>query len=152
MDQDRSPTRRDTGGDLITALIDVVFQLNGKLLRAGDALVAEFGLTSARWQVLGAIGTGAATTAQIARQRGLRRQSVQEIVTRLRADGLVDVRPNPDDRRSPLVSLTSRAEHLLAAIRPEQARWANQLASPFSADQLADTVQVLATIRDMTNA
>src|SRR5690349_11983762 len=97
---------RDAGGELITALIDEVFQLNGKLLRAGDALSGEFGLTSARWQVLGAIGPDSATAAQIARRRGLRRQSVQEVVTRLRADGLVDVRPNPADRRAPLISLT----------------------------------------------
>lgn len=142
----------DTGGDLITALIDEVFQLNGKLLRAGDGLVAEFGLTSARWQILGAIDRDGTTVAQIARHRGLRRQSVREIVTRLRADGLVAVRANPDDRRSPLVSLTPRAHEMLAAVRPAQARWANGLGSTFPPGRLADAVRLLAALRAALDA
>jgi len=142
---------RDAKGDLITTLIDEVFQLNGQLLRAGDALVAEFGLTSARWQVLGAIGADEATVAGIARQRGLRRQSVQEVVTRLRADGLVDVRPNPADRRSPLLRLTPKARKVLAEVHPEQVRWANELGSGLSADQLAKAVKTLAAVRAALN-
>ncbi|GAB3980150.1 MarR family winged helix-turn-helix transcriptional regulator [Actinoallomurus acanthiterrae] len=149
MDQQPALDRRDAGGDLITALIDEVFQLNGRLLRAGDALAAEFGLTSARWQVLGAIGDGPATAAAIARRRGLRRQSVQEIVTRLRADGLVETRPNPADRRAPLVTLTPRAERLLTAIGPAQARWANQLGNTLTVEQLATAVEVLTAVRAM---
>lgn len=39
----------------VTELILETFRLNGRLLAAGDALVANIGLTSARWQVLGAI-------------------------------------------------------------------------------------------------
>src|SRR5205814_345438 len=42
-------------GGLVTELILEVFRLNGRLLAAGDRLVADLGLTSARWQVLGAI-------------------------------------------------------------------------------------------------
>jgi DNA-binding MarR family transcriptional regulator len=133
--------------ELITALVDEVFQLNGKLLRAGDALVAGVGLTGARWQVLGALGAGPATVAQVARRRGLRRQSVREIVTRLLADGLVEARPNPDDRRSPLIGLTPHADELLAKVRPRQARWANHLGSVVTAERLADALDVLAAIR-----
>ena len=39
----------------LTDVIIGVFRLNGALLVCGDALVADLGLTSARWQVLGAI-------------------------------------------------------------------------------------------------
>ena len=39
----------------LTGLVIEVFRLNGDLLAAGDALVGDLGLTSARWQVLGAI-------------------------------------------------------------------------------------------------
>ena len=41
----------------VTALILETFRLNGRLLAAGDALVESLDLTSARWQVLGAIAT-----------------------------------------------------------------------------------------------
>jgi hypothetical protein len=44
-----------TAKDAVTQLVLETFRLNGCLLIAGDALVADIGLTSARWQVLGAI-------------------------------------------------------------------------------------------------
>lgn len=147
MDHGQSSVQRDARGDLITALIDEVFLLNGRLLRAGDTLAAESGLTGARWQVLGALGDGPATASQVARKRGLRRQSVQEIVTKLRADGLVGTRPNPHDRRAPLLTLTPQAVEALTAIRPMQARWANRLGAEFTVDQLADTLRTLAAVR-----
>ena len=40
---------------LLTDLVLEVFRLNGRLIASGDVLVAKIGLTSARWQVLGAI-------------------------------------------------------------------------------------------------
>jgi hypothetical protein len=47
--------RHRPAGKAATALILEVFRFNGRLLAAGDKLVANLGLTSARWQVLGAI-------------------------------------------------------------------------------------------------
>jgi len=48
-------TRRTPGGDALTGLILDLFRLNSRLLIAGDRLVAPLGLTSARWQILGAV-------------------------------------------------------------------------------------------------
>ena len=52
-------------------LVEAVFQANGKLLAIGDQLSAEFGLTGARWQVLGALQleNRPLTVAQIARRQ-----------------------------------------------------------------------------------
>ena len=63
----------------ITDLVLEVFRLNGRLNASGDALVAKIGLTSARWQVLGAIALKAAPlpVVRIAEAMGLSRQSVQ---------------------------------------------------------------------------
>ena len=53
-------TKRHTpGGEALTDLVLAVFRLNGRLLAAGDHLVSDLGLTSARWQVLGAIAHSA---------------------------------------------------------------------------------------------
>jgi hypothetical protein len=56
----------------MTELILETFRLNGRLLAAGDALVADVGLTSARWQVLGAIALAPVPqpVAHIARNMG----------------------------------------------------------------------------------
>ncbi|MFC6050148.1 MarR family transcriptional regulator, partial [Methylobacterium hispanicum] len=55
-----------------------VFRLNGDLVEGGDALVRDLGLTSARWQVLGAVALSPVPlpVAHIARNMGLARQSV----------------------------------------------------------------------------
>ena len=46
---------RTRTGEAATKLILSTFRANGLLLDAGDFLTAREGLTSARWQVLGAL-------------------------------------------------------------------------------------------------
>jgi DNA-binding MarR family transcriptional regulator len=74
----------------VTALILETFRLNGRLLAAGDALVGGLGLTSARWQVLGAIAAAQVplSVAQIARAMGLTRQAVQRLANDMQRNGL----------------------------------------------------------------
>lgn len=94
---------RTARGEAATELVLRVFRANGVLLAAGDRLAAEQGLTSARWQVLGALALAGRplTVAQIARRMGLTRQSVQASVDRLRRATLLEADENPDHRRSP---------------------------------------------------
>lgn len=95
-----------------TVLTLAVFRLNGALIALGDAVVAPLGLTSARWQVMGAIaqGAGALPVASIARNMGLVRQSVQRIVDEMKTEGLIDFVPNPHHRRAKLVQLSEHGE------------------------------------------
>jgi DNA-binding MarR family transcriptional regulator len=98
------------------------FRLNGALIALGDTLVAPLGLTSARWQVMGAIAEagGALPVAGLARNMGLVRQSVQRIADELAAVGLVRFAPNPHHRRAKLVQLTDRGAALFEEV---SARW-----------------------------
>src|SRR5216683_2109692 len=59
-----------------TSLILEVFRLNGQLLAAADRLVSGLDLTSARWQVLGAIANSdsAKPVAWLARDLSMHRQ------------------------------------------------------------------------------
>ena len=68
--------QRTASGSALSLLILDVFRLNGRLLAAGDRMVEDLGLTSARWQVLGAVALAAAPVAWIARNMGLTRQGV----------------------------------------------------------------------------
>ena len=77
-------------GQAVTGMILETFQLNGRLLAAGDQLVQDLGLSSARWQVMGALVDGPLPAAQIARKRGLARQSVQRIVDILADEQVVE--------------------------------------------------------------
>ncbi|PJK30797.1 MarR family winged helix-turn-helix transcriptional regulator [Minwuia thermotolerans] len=120
----------DPGGAVLTALILETFRFNGALLQAGDRLVGDLGLTSARWQVLGAIALAdpPEPVARLARGMGLARQGVQRIVNELAAESLVAFRPNPHHRRAQLVVLTAAGEAVYAAALARQAPWANALA------------------------
>jgi DNA-binding MarR family transcriptional regulator len=60
-----------------------LFRLSSRLLTVGDRLAAGLGLTSARWQILGAITSAERPqpVAWLARDLGGNRQNVQRIVT-----------------------------------------------------------------------
>ena len=118
------------GAAALTSLILEVFRLNGALISAGDDLVADLGLTSARWQVLGAIALAptAETVARLARSMGLHRQGVQRIVNELAAEGIVGLDDNPHHRRAKLVRLTKKGEALFRAAGQRQRPWARNLA------------------------
>src|SRR4030095_11633330 len=140
--------RHTPGGEALTDLVLAVFRLNGRLLTAGDRLVSDLCLTSARWQVLGAIAPAAnlQPVAWVARSMGLNRQGVQRIVNEMRQDGLIELRPNPHHRRAHLVALTKRGEDAFASERRLQAPWANALAKGISAEELAKTQRLLVTL------
>ena len=138
--QERTPT-----GVAATELILSTFRANGLLLDAGDLLSADEGLTSSRWQVLGAIvlAERPLTVPQIARRMGLTRQSVHATVKRLVGDGLLEIAPNADHRRSPLVDLTGSGRSRYEAIDRMQAAWVNELARGIDRSDLETAARVL---------
>jgi DNA-binding MarR family transcriptional regulator len=123
------PRRSWPAAAAFTALVLAVFRLNGRLLAAGDRLAAPLGLTSARWQVLGAIAEGPLPASGIARAMGLTRQSVQRLADALAAEGIVAFGANPRHRRAKLVAPTARGRRLLARIGGLQAAWARRVSS-----------------------
>ncbi|MEM7749893.1 MAG: MarR family winged helix-turn-helix transcriptional regulator [Pseudomonadota bacterium] len=132
-------------GDAVTALILDVFRLNGRLLIAGDRLVAELGLTSARWQVLGAIAYAERPepVAWHARSMGLHRQGIQRIVNELEAEGTVEFQPNPHHKRAHLVVLTPQGQELFEAAIALQVPWVNSLSSGLKLKDIATTQSVI---------
>jgi DNA-binding MarR family transcriptional regulator len=139
---------RTPGGEKATELILTTFRLNGLLLAAGDLLAAEHGLTSARWQVLGAIATSQRplTVPQIARRMGLTRQAVHTTVNRLLADEMAELVPNEDHQRSQLVRLTGLGQTRYQAMERKQAAWVDRLAAGLPPSGLDVTARVLAEL------
>ena len=137
--------QRTGAGEAATDVILSIFRANGLLLGGGDLLSASEGLTSARWQVMGAIALAERplTVPQIARRMGLTRQSVHATVKRLTADGLVEPAPNPDHLRSQLIGLTELGDRRYAAIDRRQIRWVNDLARGITLSDLETTARVL---------
>ncbi len=135
--------------EALSAFIIDLFRLNGCLLAAGDALVGDLGLTSARWQVLGAIAHASVPlpVASIARNMGLTRQAVQRVVDEMRAERLVRLAPNPHHRRAVLVLLTPTGEDALAAATRLQVEWATGLTLGLSVEEITAASGLLRELR-----
>lgn len=131
--------------EALTRLILALFRANNALTAWGDRLVADTGLTSARWQLMGAIAQAAApqTVAATARDLGANRQNIQRIVNDLLRDGLVELAENPRHNRARLVLLTERGyatyEAALAAYAPE----INTFSEDFDQEELARSLAVI---------
>jgi DNA-binding MarR family transcriptional regulator len=121
---------RTSPADSATALILQIFRLNGSLLAAGDVMVSDLGLTSARWQVLGAIAMSPVPlpVAHIARNMGLTRQAVQRLVNEMAGDGFVAFADNPHHQRAKLVMLSPRGKAAYASAMERQRPWVESIA------------------------
>ncbi len=134
-------------GNAFTELIVETFRLNGRLLTAGDRLTRPFNLSSARWQVLGAIVEKPLPVAQIARNMGVARQSVQRLADNLEKTWMVEYAPNPDHGRAKLVRLTDEGYRVMKALTRIQIRWANEIASSASSREIASALSVMRHLR-----
>ena len=142
--------RRTPTGQRLTELILETFRLNGALLSRGDSLVRDIGLTSARWQVLGAIALEGRplSVAQIARRMGLSRQAVQRVADDLEAAGLTAYRENPDHKRAKLVALTRQGESAFARADARQAAWVNGIGRGLNAARVVDALRLLRLVHE----
>lgn len=146
--------KRTPAGDALTNLMLDLFRLNSLVLTAGDRLVAPLSLTSARWQILGAI-VGAERTqpvAWIARDLGANRQNVQRIVNDLHKDGLVVFEPNPHHRRAQLVVLTDKGRQAFDAAMELQTPWVNRLSEGLTAKELETVHRAITSLRKKLEA
>ncbi|PDT77797.1 MarR family winged helix-turn-helix transcriptional regulator [Bradyrhizobium sp. C9] len=142
-------TKRTPAGEALSELILDLFRLNSLLFTAGDRMVAGLGLTSARWQILGAIVASerAQPVAWLARDLGAARQNVQRIVNDLQRDGLVTFETNPHHRRAQLVVLTEKGRQSFDAAMRLQLPWVNGLSDGLSIKDLEATGRVVSTLR-----
>lgn len=111
--------------------------------------MSDLGLTSARWQVLGAIvgGERPQPVAWLARDLGANRQNVQRIVDDLEERGWVVFETNPHHRRAQLVRLTPAGKKTFEGAMALQAPWVNGLAEGLTAREIQTVKRVLAAVR-----
>lgn len=133
---------------LMSEAVVAIFRANGRMLEWGDAFTAPFGLTSARWQILGSIAlSGQKVTApQIAEQMGLSRQGVQKQLNLLVDDGLIEKLDNPAHRRSPHYHLTPQGEALFQQVNTAWESHAKVTGQHFSKSELETTLRVLSEL------
>ncbi len=122
-------TKNTKSTDALTGIILSIFRLNAQLLEKGNKLVSPIGLTSSRWQILGAISLAdkPQTAPQVAAAMGITRQGAQKQLNLAVADGLVTSMANPKHERSPLYTLTAKGEETFDAAMALHHVWMRRL-------------------------
>ena len=141
--------KRTPAGVALTGLVLDLFRVTGLLLTAGDRLVAGLGLTSARWQILGAIAAAEhpQPVAWLARDMGANRQNIQRIINDLHEQALVAFEANPHHKRAQLVVLTDKGKQTFDAAMRLQAPWINDLSEGLSLKDLQTLQGVISALR-----
>ena len=109
----------------MTDIVMLVFRLDGMFMKAADKSAGAAGLTAARWRVLGAVLHDGRTVAEISRQMGLARQSVQPTADLLVRDGFAAYVENPRHKSARLLVATDKGLALVASIAGRQAQWSS---------------------------
>lgn len=135
---------------IVRDLVVSVFGLNGRLVETGNQLVGGIGLTTAWWQVLGALGYSPMLlpVAHIARNMGLSRQSVQRVVNLLVERDLVSFEANPHHRRAKLVGLTAAGRAALGAAELAEEPLNRIVFDRIGGKRIADAISVLTEMNE----
>lgn len=149
-----SKIKRTPAGEALSGMMLELFRVTSLALTAGDRLVAPLGLTSARWQVLGAIirAERPQPVAWIARDLGTHRQNVQRIINDLQRDGLVDFAPNPHHRRAQLVILTGTGKQAFEDAMGLEAPWISRISNGIALKDLDAMRRVILALRENLEA
>lgn len=142
----------DIPNDPLSRFSLAIFRVNGLLMRSGDRITHSIGQSSARWQLLGRIGYRPQTVAQMARDMGHARQSVQRVADVLAQEGLVRYIDNPKDRRTQLLELTPQGTEVLAAIYALNDSWSRYIMTKLDPEQLGQIADALESIAQVLEA
>ncbi|MCF8169378.1 MAG: MarR family winged helix-turn-helix transcriptional regulator [Rhodoferax sp.] len=141
--------RHTPSGSALSASALDLFKVVSSMLTEGDRLVAELGLTSSRWQVLGTIVAAQQPepVAWLARDMGANRQNIQRIVNDLSKEGFVEFANNPHHRRASLVVLTAKGRNAYDKAMTLAAPWLDRLAQGIALEDIHAMQRVLKTLR-----
>ncbi|MEN2978137.1 MarR family transcriptional regulator [Tistrella bauzanensis] len=114
-----------------------------------DARLAPHGLTQSRWRVLNVVSTTSRplTQRELADRLAIEAPTLVRLLDRLEADGLVERRPDGQDRRRKVIGLGPKAAPATDAIAREIAAVRADLLGGLTDDQIAQALLVLDAVQ-----
>jgi len=131
----------------VEAITREIRQCFNRLKAAGDDLHSDLGITAAMRAVLESLHAGGERTVpEVAREKRVSRQHIQVLVNELAAGGFVRTDANPNDKRSPLVTLTPMGRKTFEGMRRREATVLSELARAVTDCDLDATLATLRAI------
>ena len=135
--------------DLLGGLVEETYRLYFALRRADTLLHGEHETTEVeRGPLFNLLTDGPRSVPDLARERSVTRQRMQQIVNRLRELELVERRPNPASDKSPLFALTTGGRRKVKAMLARERKMYRNLMGGMTARKLRSAQNVLQTLRE----
>lgn len=112
-------------------------------------LQERFATTMPRFDALAQLSRAAEgmTMGQLSERMMVTKGNITGLVERLAADGLVERRVAPDDRRASIVRLSDKGRRRFAEMAPHMRQWIEDLFAAMSRDELEALYQLLGRAR-----
>jgi DNA-binding MarR family transcriptional regulator len=135
------------GQAAVEALTREVRRAFHALKEAADELHRDLGITAAMRGVMESLSEGGPQSVpEIARDKSVTRQHIQQIANALIEAGLIETLPNPRHQTSPLLALTRRGGRAFADVRKRETQVFAEAARALrdvDLDQAADALRAL---------
>ena len=119
----------------VEGILDRIIGLSRRTRRSMEETLTEFDLTHGEFKVLGWLRRGDHSPGQLATNADLSSGAMTNRLDQLERAGLVERRPDPDDRRGIKVSATEKGIETWLAAFAAQAEKEKLIASALSADE-----------------
>jgi len=131
--------------DPISRLALHVFRAQQSLSSVGDELTSLWGMTSAKWKVLGAVALSdePPTASGIGRIMGMTRQAATKQISMLVNHGLLTPHDNPLDARAAVYSLSPEGEATYIAISDAWAKHVEKMRASISDKDIRSALNLL---------
>ncbi len=130
-------------------IVRLIRPVHRRLARAVEAKLEGSGVTVGMRAVMEVLEeAGALSVPEIGRTLFLARQQIQLLVNALEDQGLVERKPNPAHKRSPLFALTEAGRTAFGGIRAQENDEIDEVCELFSENDLRSTQQVLCAMLD----
>jgi DNA-binding MarR family transcriptional regulator len=146
--QDRDTTgRRDSDGD--ETLSEAFWSVARQLRHTSQETLAPWDITPSHLRALRVLmRRGVMRLSELSDHLNIAARSTTEVVDALETRGLVERRPDPDDRRATLVVLTEHGTSVLDAIRTARGTEAQRAFGRLSQADRAHLARILRKLRD----
>jgi DNA-binding MarR family transcriptional regulator len=146
--QDRDTTgRRDSDGD--ETLSEAFWSVARQLRHTSQETLAPWDITPSHLRALRVLmRRGVMRLSELSDHLQIAARSTTEVVDALETRGLVERRPDPDDRRATLVALTEHGASVLDAIRAARGTETERAFGRLSQTDRAHLARILRRLRD----
>ena len=142
-----------SAGTALGVLFDEAVLLYFRLTADAAMIHGQGTLSGPRRTVLASLArSGPLTVAQMARARGQSRQRFQPLVNRLLAEGMVEAKPNPRHKVSPLIALTARGRSEVRRSIEREAALRERLIVASTPKALLQAAAILHEVREASEA